>query len=341
MDKSRSRFVTVSLGFLLAILFTSQLGSALIARADVLLILTVSTNKSEYGRGETVTVQGTLKLGKEPVGDGVVGIQVNKPNGDFLTVRTSTTGSPGGTWNVEILQFYPSDSLGNPKSSFQRGTLAWFTMVVRNNLNADRNLALVLTTLYSNMVPYRVRVPLQLQLPPGNQTFYISEPIPTDAVLGQYIVFANAFNELPALNGYAYCPEKSASYNVTSTMSLALANNIEGQAFATTSINGSYSLNIRLSTSATIGNYTVYAGSYYQNSDPPGQHSTATSTFKVILLGDVNRDGMVEGRDMAIAAKAFGTSIGEPGYVPNADVNGDGVIEGKDLAIIAKHFGEY
>jgi hypothetical protein len=340
VSKLRSHFVTVSLGFLLAILFTSQLGSALIAHADVLLILTVSTNKSVYGRAETVTVKGTLRLGIDPVVDGVVGIQVNKPNGDLLLARTNTTGSAGGTWDVEILEAYPSDQYGNPKSSFQRGTLAWFTTIIRNKLSVDKDLALIHTIFYSSMVPYKAWVPVQLSIGHGNQTFHVSNPIPTDAVPGQYIFFANAFSELPALNGYAYCPEKSATFNITSTTSLAVASGIESQTVQTASVEGSYSLSFRLSTSAMLGNYSVYAGAYYKGQQPQGQQDNAASTFQVILVGDVNKDGKVDGKDIAIAAKAYGTVPGDEYWDPRADLNKDDRVDGKDLAVISKNFGQ-
>ena len=335
MSKLRSHFVTVSLGFLLVILFASQLGSALIAHADVALILTVSTNKSVYDRAETVTVEGALRLGIDPVVDGLFGIQVNKPNGDLLLARTNTTGSAGGTWDVEILEAYPSDQWGNPKSSFQRGTLAWFTTIIRNKLSVDKDLALIHTIFYSSVVPYKAWVPVELTIGPGNQTFYVSNPIPTDAVPGQYIFFANAFSELPSLNGYAYCPEKSAIFNITSTTSLAVASGIESQTVKTASIDGSYSLSFRLSTSATLGNYSVYAGSYYL-----GQQSNATSTFQVILVGDVDHDGRVDGRDIAVVARAYGTMPGDEYWDPRADLNNDDRVDGRDIALVSKNFGQ-
>jgi nitroreductase len=55
------------------------------------------------------------------------------------------------------------------------------------------------------------------------------------------------------------------------------------------------------------------------------------------LVGDINGDDKVDGKDIAIVAKYFG-SIG--GFPPYADVNSDGKVDGKDIAIVAKHFGE-
>jgi len=63
-------------------------------------------------------------------------------------------------------------------------------------------------------------------------------------------------------------------------------------------------------------------------------------TILVTIPGDVNGDKKVDGKDIAIIAKAFGKRKGQPGYVPNADVNCDGQIDGKDIAIASKNFGK-
>ena len=67
------------------------------------------------------------------------------------------------------------------------------------------------------------------------------------------------------------------------------------------------------------------------------------------LVGDLNGDGKVDGEDLAIAAKAFG-SYG-PNYVhqgspahsrwnPIADAWTDNLINGRDLLTIAENFGK-
>jgi len=60
----------------------------------------------------------------------------------------------------------------------------------------------------------------------------------------------------------------------------------------------------------------------------------------VPLLGDLNDDGIVDGKDIAIVAKAFGSCLTHPRWNPLADVNGDSKIEGKDIAIVVKNFGK-
>jgi len=56
-------------------------------------------------------------------------------------------------------------------------------------------------------------------------------------------------------------------------------------------------------------------------------------------IGDVNYDGLVDIRDLALAAKSFGAYIGHPKYNPVVDVNKDGECDIRDLARIAKNYG--
>jgi parallel beta-helix repeat protein len=58
------------------------------------------------------------------------------------------------------------------------------------------------------------------------------------------------------------------------------------------------------------------------------------------LLGDLNRDGKVDGKDLAIIAQAFASYPSHPRWNPQADLNEDNRIDGKDLAKAAKNFGK-
>jgi hypothetical protein len=53
---------------------------------------------------------------------------------------------------------------------------------------------------------------------------------------------------------------------------------------------------------------------------------------------DINGDGVVDMKDIGIAARAFGTSPDDPRWNLLADVNGDGKIDLRDIALIAQHF---
>ncbi|MDH5376142.1 MAG: dockerin type I domain-containing protein [Candidatus Bathyarchaeota archaeon] len=55
---------------------------------------------------------------------------------------------------------------------------------------------------------------------------------------------------------------------------------------------------------------------------------------------DVNGDGVVDIRDLAIVASVYGTLEGYPRYRPEADLNENGEIEIRDIAIVAQDFGK-
>jgi uncharacterized protein (DUF2141 family) len=68
----------------------------------------------------------------------------------------------------------------------------------------------------------------------------------------------------------------------------------------------------------------------------------------VRIIGDLNGDGKVDGKDLGLAAQSFasyGPDYVYPGSAPSprwnldADINGDNKIDGKDLGIIALNFG--
>ena len=57
------------------------------------------------------------------------------------------------------------------------------------------------------------------------------------------------------------------------------------------------------------------------------------------ILGDINGDGKVDMKDIAIVAKAFGATPSGPRWNPAADVNGDSVVNMLDIAIVASNLG--
>jgi len=76
----------------------------------------------------------------------------------------------------------------------------------------------------------------------------------------------------------------------------------------------------------------------------PYSHTTQDGEFEV-LLGDINRDGIVDDEDLEIIDLAFGSSPGDSAWNPEADIWGpddepDGVIDVYDLAMWGKKYGE-
>ncbi len=56
-------------------------------------------------------------------------------------------------------------------------------------------------------------------------------------------------------------------------------------------------------------------------------------------IGDINYDGKVDIKDVAMISKAFGSWPGYGPWNPVCDINGDGKVDIKDVAIVSKGFG--
>jgi parallel beta-helix repeat protein len=90
-------------------------------------------------------------------------------------------------------------------------------------------------------------------------------------------------------------------------------------------------------TSTTSGIYHVYLNV------TDGKGNTAqseTAQITATLLGDLNGDNIVDIRDIAIVAQAFGETPEQSRWNPKADINKDGKIDIRDIAIVAKNFGK-
>jgi PKD repeat protein len=87
-------------------------------------------------------------------------------------------------------------------------------------------------------------------------------------------------------------------------------------------------------------NYTVYL----TVTDDVGRKNTVSAIVQVmnktIKAYDINNDGVIDGGDLIIVARAYGSTPGYPGWNPVADINHDGVVDGSDLILVARHYGE-
>jgi len=74
---------------------------------------------------------------------------------------------------------------------------------------------------------------------------------------------------------------------------------------------------------------------------PASSNSLSDGTIAVRLVGDVNGDGRVDLRDIALVARAFGATPTSPNWNPFADLNGDSIVNMKDMAIVVRQFGKH
>lgn len=103
------------------------------------------------------------------------------------------------------------------------------------------------------------------------------------------------------------------------------------------------SVKFRIKQTAAAGRYTINilrAGLADENFKDFPLVEVSSAAIEVVRLreGDVNGDGMVDYRDLAILGAAYGTSQGGPGFIAEADLNGDGIVDYKDLAILGANY---
>ena len=106
-------------------------------------------------------------------------------------------------------------------------------------------------------------------------------------------------------------------------------------------------------TDMTKGNYIITATATPVGNETDTNDNTKVDGWILIsIIGDITSslpsipDGKVDMRDIAAAAKAFGSYPSDPHWNPNSDTSGsvigmpDHKVNMKDIATIAKHFGD-
>jgi PKD repeat protein len=86
-------------------------------------------------------------------------------------------------------------------------------------------------------------------------------------------------------------------------------------------------------------NYTMTAVATIPADITPADNTLTGGNIEVRILGDLNSDGKVDGRDITMAARAFATTPGHPRWNLDCDINEDNKVDGKDLTLVARNFG--
>lgn len=88
------------------------------------------------------------------------------------------------------------------------------------------------------------------------------------------------------------------------------------------------------------GNYTVTL-TITDDVDRSDSISAIIQVLNVTIKDyDLNHDGVIDGSDLILIARAYGSYPGHPDWNPIADINGDEVVDGSDVILVARHFGE-
>jgi len=313
--------------------------------------ITLTTTKQTYKQGEAVTVYGNLTKDGIPTTDGLVGIEIRDPFDKLVTIRTvNTIRKPYETPYVELLSVIPCDSTGNPKESFKRGNINIYFIITGVNHDIETRYALITVRVYTPQnIPFSGWSVENFPLAPRDSPYDPPKPftvgptsVPIDRTvpLGNWTVYADVYTGWPSediglgVHGTPYCAEVSANFLIT-----------DGTPPPTTTppspsqTNGNYNLTFTLSSSAKLGNYTVYVSSRHY-----GVETFNSTTFNVIpwyMRTDIDEDSDVDEDDLWTFCGAFITYYKNGLLDPRCDFDYDYDIDEDDLWYFCSGFIQY
>jgi hypothetical protein len=292
---------------------------------STVIAIGMNTDKQVYNVGDVININGNVTSDGTLVTDALVAIEIRDPNGNPYIVRTIQTGENiSEQFKVIILNLYTCDSHGNPNTLLKRGSLAYFNLTLKNVDYLTYHVKAAVYVQCSDNTPLIAFYPFEADVEYGQEVKILeSVLIPSNAPLGEARIFANLYSDTPKNGGTPYCPEKTAKFYIGSTTPNAP---LLPQYFKIT-----FTLP---KTNVKLGKYTVYARSYYKLT-----LATQILTFEVILLGDINGDGIVNMRDIGAICNLYNTRKGDLNWNPDADLNKDGIINMRDIGLACNSFG--
>jgi hypothetical protein len=308
------------------------------------LNLILLKEKESYDLGEEIVIGGRLLLDGSPISDGLVALEIKDPHGTIILLRTLKTGeTPSGPWIIELLTAFTCDSSGTPKTSFIRGYPMYFNITLKNNSISTQHVVVVISLKYSNGLPFQTFIFHETDLQ-GNARISLIKGIliPSDAVTGTTTMYTSALSDLPHSNGFPWCPEKSSTFTITSGGGAALSSSKNEAQYSTLTL-GDFNTSIKTNSKGGIlGNYTVYATAFYQQT----YIITNQTTFQTILVGDITGptgtpDGTVDMRDLYAVVLAYMSYPGHPKWNPAADIVKDNLIDMKDIYAVVLRYGNW
>lgn len=338
--KSRTARKAAKIGimiFLISILAFSSVRLAYGATFE----LTLTTTKQVYNAGDKIAIKGNLTLNQNPVSDGLVTVQVDDARGYLRVLRTRPTGTNiTRRWSVEILSIIPISVGGGAIYSFTRGSDIGFEVTIKNNDFTPHDVNVTVCVYYPNEIFLKTASVWTGTIGPNETLSASSFPFATissTAPLGTAVAYATALHSsLPRDGGFAYAPEKAVAFNIATSLGGPPPPQPQPDSPPIGTFNMTFSTP---RVDARLGNYTVYATSFYVVGGYP-YFASSSLTFRVIILGDLDGDGKCDIKDIAIVAKAFGSRPGQPKWNPHADLYPDLKIDIMDIATAAKDYGK-
>jgi len=332
-----TRIHLLSLATTITLIILTSLWSARFVEASQ-LNLELSMASENYNMGGHITINGTVTLSGTPLVDGLVSIQINRPDGNLWLIRTLPTGINATTkqWPLQIIEVAPL-----PSNLIIKKDVLGLNITIKNNDLFDHNTLLVVSLLYEGVIPYKAKTIANLTMP-ANKTLRLMFSnvftIEQDFPYGTYQVCVNMITDLPANGGFAWGLEGSTGIIVGYESSMYPPPPL---------MDGGFSLTFKTKDQyAMLGNYTLTASIRYVSMNPPFAGAARNSTvFEIVLIADITGpegvpDGKVDIRDVTLVAYSFGSSPGDPGWNPIADLYPDNKINIRDVAVVAVDYGK-
>jgi hypothetical protein len=268
--------------------------------------------------------------------EGLVGVEIRNPAGAAFLYRTRPTSMLGAqNWLVNFTKFYTCDSNRTPKSSFTSGEQIYIYAEWQTSDVQDSHVVRTCIVAFdSNSAPIGPPYTTSGVVFPGipSNVFFPATSISDSGTIGNVILYGSLFSDFPMNDGYPYCPEASTTFTISASM--AVSQPTMSKSAAELGPDGTYDFSFRFPRSGIpMGNYTVFASTYYDNALRKGNTS-----FTLFTMGDINGDGIVDIYDAILLANAYGSRPGKPNWNPNADLNGDGVVDIYDAIILSNHY---
>jgi PKD repeat protein len=235
---------------------------------------TVATDELSYQLRDAVEIYGNVTYWDQPVDEGLIGIQVRTPLNNLVARTVPTgTGQTGG-WDVEIISFYSSDDGGNPKSDFNRGDWAYFTVTIRNNKIIQQHVLVTISIFDSTLIPLSLES-VGADVNSGSLLMYVAAvKIATWASLGNAPAYANVYSDWPKDGGRPLGPEVAANFSIRESQYVSAPDNpVPEQPVE----NGSYTTSFRLAPDPLPGVYSVYVRAWYK-----GNTASFQTVFSVV-----------------------------------------------------------
>jgi len=289
------------------------------------LEIKITTDSAVYNVSDSVNINANITLDGDPAAN-VAAIEILSPYGNRNVIRTIKTGNVSQMYKrVQFLDMYTCTSDGTPRTLFNPGNIAYVNLTIKNIDVIDHDVLIGLYAQGSDNTPLFAYYPTSGTLGAGQVvTYLLSFPIPDKAPTGQSILFGSLFTDHPADRGYAYCPEQAANFSVSaSTPEMPEQPEYSNMTFSLPKKN------------VKLGNYTIHAVTNFN----VVQTSADMMQFVVVLLGDINKDYIINMKDIAALVMLFRTTPSSPNWNPDADINNDEVVDMRDIASLVHFFG--